>query len=262
MRVESFPASRIWTKDIGRLSSSKHYVRALIEIDVTRARSEIAALKSQGAATVSLFSWFLACLARSAREFPEVHSLSFGRRRRVVFESVDISIIVEREHEGAKVPIPFVVRDADRMEPLQIQSLIQQTRMLPVDQRGLLSGAGQGGLLLAGVFLALPQWLRLIGWRLLLRRPDRFKTLMGTVMVSSLGGPGALRGWPIPTSIHPLSISLGSVVAKPAVDDGKVVVREFLPVTVAVDHDVVDGLPAVRFLARLSDLCGKGLSLA
>ncbi len=51
------------------------------------------------------------------------------------------------------------------------------------------------------------------------------------------------------------------VAERPAfAPDGGIERREYLSLTVSVDHDVVDGAPAARFIQRLNELieCGYG----
>ena len=54
---------------------------------------------------------------------------------------------------------------------------------------------------------------------------------------------------------------VGGIATKPAVVDGRVAPRELLQLTLALDHDVVDGAPAARFSRRLTDLIESGYSL-
>jgi pyruvate/2-oxoglutarate dehydrogenase complex dihydrolipoamide acyltransferase (E2) component len=49
--------------------------------------------------------------------------------------------------------------------------------------------------------------------------------------------------------VHPVCVALGSLGEKPALHDGQIVARTILNVTVLIDHDVVDGVPAARFVA-------------
>jgi hypothetical protein len=43
--------------------------------------------------------------------------------------------------------------------------------------------------------------------------------------------------------------------------DGRVVGREYLSLTISVDHEVVDGAPAARFTRRLNELIESGYGL-
>ena len=43
--------------------------------------------------------------------------------------------------------------------------------------------------------------------------------------------------------------------------DGQVEFREYLSMTISVDHDVIDGAPAIRFALRLKELIESGYGL-
>ncbi|MBP1761033.1 MAG: hypothetical protein H6Q64_575 [Firmicutes bacterium] len=84
---------------------------------------------------------------------------------------------------------------------------------------------------------------------------------MGSVMLTSVGMFSTFDGWVIPTSIHPLCFAVGTITKKPGVIDGEIAVREYLKMTVLIDHDVMDGAPAARFLSRLDELIQKAYGL-
>lgn len=85
---------------------------------------------------------------------------------------------------------------------------------------------------------------------------------MGTVMVTSLGMIGDVKGWFIPVSVHPLCFTIGSIEKKPGVVAGRIEIREHLYLTALVDHDVVDGAPAIRALTDLKKLVETGFGLS
>ena len=58
--------------------------------------------------------------------------------------------------------------------------------------------------------------------------------------------------------MHTLGLTLGGIVERPALEGGVLVNREVLPVTLASDHDIVDGAPLARFAARLRELVESG----
>jgi pyruvate/2-oxoglutarate dehydrogenase complex dihydrolipoamide acyltransferase (E2) component len=54
---------------------------------------------------------------------------------------------------------------------------------------------------------------------------------------------------------------VGGIARKPAVIEERVEPRDMLDLTVAFDHDVVDGGPAARFVKRLVELIESGYGL-
>ena len=48
---------------------------------------------------------------------------------------------------------------------------------------------------------------------------------------------------------------------KPGVVDGHIAIREYLSLTISLNHDLIDGAPAARFTERLKDLIENGYGL-
>jgi pyruvate/2-oxoglutarate dehydrogenase complex dihydrolipoamide acyltransferase (E2) component len=55
-------------------------------------------------------------------------------------------------------------------------------------------------------------------------------------------------------SLMSLEVIVGGMSQRPRVTDGRVTVRDVLDLTVAIDHNVVDGAPAARFAAEFREL--------
>jgi pyruvate/2-oxoglutarate dehydrogenase complex dihydrolipoamide acyltransferase (E2) component len=73
-------------------------------------------------------------------------------------------------------------------------------------------------------------------------------------------GEGA--GWGIPITSYTLALTVGGIATRPGYDaEGRIEPREYLSLTVSVDHDVVDGGPAARFVQRLKALLESGYGL-
>ena len=256
--IRAFPASRLFTIDIGRLAARKHYVQALLEIDVTKARTRIRGIKRAPGAKISFTSWFIACVGRALAEHGQVHALRKGRAGLVLFDDVDLSLLVEKEVDGVPVPLPLVIRAIDKKNIVEIYDEIERAKKA--------TGEGEGALVIGRrresgpvrLYALMPGFLRMLVWRLLLRNPFRIKRMMGTAVLTSVGMMGAADGWVVPTTIHPVCFALGSITRKGGEGKGKPAIREYLKMTILFDHDVVDGAPAARFTARLVELLEVG----
>ena len=209
---------------------------------------------------MSFTGWMIKCIAQAVSEDKQVQAYGKGRSRFVVFDDVDVSIVVEREVGGDRLPLPYVVRKANEKSFRQIHDEIRAAQMQKM------TGPVLGTERLPGilkVFQFLPSFLRRIGWWKFRRDPFLKKQIMGTVGVTSLGmfGKGS-TGWPINIGFYSLEFAIGGISEKPRVVDGKTETREYLSVTVMFDHNVIDGAPAARFTARLAKLVQDGFGLA
>jgi len=257
-----YPPSRRLTFDVGRIGRTKHHVQALLEVDVTEARRRIRESRRSGA-KVSFTAWLIKSVADCVARHPAVAGFNdSGRNRVLAFEDVDVSIVVEKAVEGARVPLPLVIRGANRKALEAIREEIEAAKsQAVVDERGWVLGAARGTTGLRW-FVRLPQWLRLTLMRaLVLRDPRRARDLMGTVMLTTAGMVGHARGWIVPFGMHPLCLALGSINEQPAVREGRVEPREVLHLTALIDHDVIDGVPAARFVDDLVERLEAGVGL-
>jgi hypothetical protein len=201
-------------------------------------------------------------LADSVAQHPPVNGIRKGRDAVYVFHSVNIATVVEKMVDGVAVPLPLNVLGANTKTVLEINDELRSAITQTVSNEGsLVLGKGENKLLMR-LALALPQWLRLfIMRRFILENPQRMQQMMGTVMVTSLGNVGHLSGWILPSSMHPLSIAIGSINKKPAIYEGEIQKRSILHLTVAVDHNIIDGIPAMRFMDELVSKLEKGVGL-
>ncbi len=83
---------------------------------------------------------------------------------------------------------------------------------------------------------------------------------MGTVMITLVGMLGRINGWVGP-SVFVRCFAVVSIVKKPGVIEKNIEIREYLYMTVLVDHDVIDGAPAVRARSKLTKLVEGGFGL-
>ncbi len=247
----NYPPVRQFTSDTGRISRNKHYVRTLIEVDVTDALIKLKQLRSPGR-KVSFLAWFIKTLGDTVVCHPPVNGIHQGRNSVVVFKDANISTVVEKTVEGVPVPLPLVLREVNQKTCDQINDEIQNAVNQAVMVRGSLVLGGEANNRWLDLAAALPQPLRLWAMRaFILNNPHRMQQMIGTVMVTSLGTVGRATAWIIPTSMHPLSIGIGSLNRKPVLRSGEVVNRDILHLTIALDHDVVDGMHAFRFVSDL-----------
>ncbi|MEN6410328.1 MAG: 2-oxo acid dehydrogenase subunit E2 [Anaerolineaceae bacterium] len=261
-REVSYPSSRQLTFDVGKIGREKHHVRALLEVDVTDAWRIVRESRGTGN-KISFTAWLLKVIADCVALHPQVAGFNRARRNRVlVFEDVDVSIVVEKEVNGARVPLPYVIRKADQKTLAQIQEEIEAAKAQSVDGDGNYVLGEEKGALGLKLFTHLPQWLRLVLFRaFVLGDPRRVKSMMGNVMVTTVGMVGHTQGWIIPSTMHTLCLAFGSLNEQPAVHRGEIEKRRILHLTVLIDHDVVDGMPAARFIDDLVVKLESGFDL-
>lgn len=227
-----------------RLVEGGHNTFALLEFDVTGLRAALRARRREGSGG-SLFAFFVKAIAASLARYPAFNAM-VDRRRTTIFSGVDVNVPIELPGAGANKS--YVIRDADTKSLKAIHDEIEAARTRRGDALGFV-----GSERAARVLAALPAWLVLPFFRLLLRDHGRVRRLSGTVFVTSVAMSEGLTGFILPYIGGPKasSFAVGGTVKKPAVVGGAVEIREFISFTAAFNHDLIDGAPAARFIAEL-----------
>lgn len=248
--IKSYPKSRLATFDVGRLGAKKHHIAGLLEIDVTLARKKISEGIKTGA-KISFTSWFLKVVAETIAEDKTVHAVNRRKNTQILFDEVDVSLPLEKVVDGVRVPLVTVIRNVNNKSVQEIYSDIKEAKNKDVQFEKDYVLEKRKGNKLNKLFFNLPQWLRLIVWKILMKKPSMMKKNMGTVIVTGIGITGNASGWILPRSIHNLCFGIGAINKKPWVYKNKIEIREILHLTVLFDHDVIDGAPAAKFTSKL-----------
>lgn len=263
-QIINYPVSRLATADVGRFGLKKHYMFGLFEVDVTAARGHLRRLRRQGQ-EVSFTAWMIKTIGDCVACNPLVHALRWKRNRLVAFDDVDIAIPIEHLVNGTAVPLPLLIRQTNLRTADDIHREIQEAIEKPVsDERDFILSRHAFSKASLRMYYSVPQSIRLFIWGRLFANPFRARRHSGTVIVTTVNAIGGSSGWILPTrNIHNLALSFGSISRKPWVVDGELAVREILNLTVAFNHDVIDGVPARQFiqdLVKRIEACGAEIN--
>ncbi len=262
--IVPFPPLQHQIIDWLKINGRRHTMYGLIEVDITETRRAIRAHRARTRAPLSLTAFLISCLARAVDENRAVQAYRLRRRRLVLFSAVDVAIMVEREMEDGKMPVPYVIREANTKSPGQIQQEIRAAQEAPPETVAVGSlPSWLQPLLVRGLsaWLLLPAAPRRAVWAWALRNPYRRKRMTGTVGLTAVGMFGRGTGWGLSPTSHTLALIIGGVTRRPAMVGQRIEEREYLCLTLTFDHDVVDGAPAARFFRRLTELIESGAGL-
>lgn len=251
--IEPIPKMRRFALDAGYLGRRRHIIHGLIEVDVTEARRRIRAHKEKTGESLSFTAFIITCLGRAVEASQHLHAYRDWRNRLVIFDDVNINTMIEVEMDGKKVPMPHILKAVNRRAYRDINDEIRSAQAKPdqtIESRFM------------RWFLLLPAFLRRTFYWIVMRMPHLFRQYSSSVMVTAVGMFGRGGGWGIPMPNFTLTVTLGGIVEKPGVVKGKIEIREYLDMTISIDHDIVDGAPAARFVNRLRALIESGYGLA
>jgi hypothetical protein len=257
--VVDLPPGRRVMLNMLDLSEPKHSMYGLLEVDVTVARQFIEEHRACTDETLSFTGFLTLCLARAVDENKAVQAYLKGRKQLVLFDDVDVGVMIEHKVGEKRALMGHVIRGANRKTYREIHDEIRSVQSAPLPpNRGL-----PPWFRTAMLFPWPLSWLFKVSMRMIGRHDPTIVTSMGgTVSITAVGmfGEGH-SGWGIYPATEVLSLVVGSIAWKPAVVEGRVEPREILHLTVVFDHEVIDGAPAARFTRRLVELIESGYGL-
>ena len=250
------PFSKIRQPVVDSLAWAKRMsaVHSLLEVDVTETRKLVRDYRKKIGSPLSFTSFLTFCLARAVDENKTVQAYRSGSKL-IIYDAVDISVLIEREISNEKAPVfPHVIKAANQKSLLEIHNEIRAAQGEDKDLSRMSPWINR--------YSYLPGFIRAILWRIWLGSPTWRKRLTGTVGISAVGMFGKGTGWGIPIPTYNLSITVGGISEKPGVINGEVKIREYCCITASFNHDIIDGAPAARFLQRFRELVESGYGLS
>ena len=245
-----FSPQRQVVVDSLEIGARRHIVHGLVEVDVTNARRAIREHQAKTGETLSFTAFIAMCVARAVDANKLVHAYRDWRNRLILFDDVDVVVMIEPQVDRGAVP--HIIRAANKKTWRAIHDEIRAVQSQPA------KSAQESGAL-ARLGWIVPSFVRKFFIRLFMKNPRWMKNFGGTVVITSFGMFARGGGWGLGMlPMHTLGIALGGIAEKPGVVDGHIEIREYLDLTVSVDHDIVDGAPAARFARRLVELIENG----
>ena len=187
---------------------------------------------------LSFTAFIINCLGEAINQHKELHAYRNWRGQLVIFEDVNIVTMIEVSMDGRKVPMPYVLKAVNKKTYLEVHQEIRTVQTRPMKSDGAQ---------FMRWFLILPWIIRRPFYWVVMRVPHWFREHSSSVLVTAVGMFSRGASWGITMPSNTLTVAIGSIAEKPGVVDGRIAIREYLHLTVSVDHDIVDGAPIARF---------------
>jgi len=246
---------------LGNEGKKKRAVHGLIEVDVTKALKLIKEHSNKKKVKISFTGWIVKCVAKTLTEHKELNAYRLGRNKIVYFDDVDVSIVIERKVGDEYKPLPYIIRKANEKSILEITEEIRKVQKQSVE-----NGSSTVGIQLSRLerfILSAPNFVKKLMMLFLRYRGKLKKKHMGTVGVTAIGMKGKFPGWGVPIGgFVSLIFAIGGIDKKPGVVNDKIEIRNYLHVTLTVDHDLIDGSPLARLVSTFIDLIEDAYGLS
>lgn len=225
--VEHLPLSGIRKAVANQMSLSVYtapHVSLMINVDaenLVQLRAilkEAAAQDPDGSAKLTFMPFFVKAVAKALKEerFKLLNStLNSANNEILIKKYYNIGMAADTE-KGLVVP---VIKNADQLSLFEIAR--QVNSLGDKARKGLLKGEEMQG---------------------------------GSFTITNFGSAGIEMGTPVINYPEVAILGLGMMQKKLVIVDGKIIEHKFFPLSLSIDHRVIDGAPAGYFLSRLKEL--------
>jgi len=236
-------------------NSRPHVNYGIGTVDITAAEARRHTLQRETRRALSFHAWTMHCLARAAMEHPTL--LTYRHRKDLVtFKTVDLCTVIERRlPNGVRIPVGWTLRGAESL------SLFDTNEALRQAMKG--TGDDDATTRQRRKLLRLPGFIRRWVMRRIFNNPHLLRRYYGNLGLTNLQFPGMNSSFtPLPPSVCTLTIGIGTIARDVVVDaQGAPRERATLHMALAIDHAVVDGIPAAAFLHRFHELLSAATGL-
>lgn len=243
-----WPSYRNDIVDFLDIDNRRNHAQAMFEVDITKLNEQIAKRPERMYSVTFQLAHVLYCYARAIQEHPEMQSRLY-KKKLYLFDDVDISMIFEKTApNGMKVPVPYVFRSAQKKTYTEILNELQWAN--EAEMHEIYKSKKSTWL------RKLPKFLRMYLLKKTLSNPLKWKENLGTVAFTTLGMIiRNRRMYPVPIGPYSCMLAAGSSYHEKV--DGKSVSKWCMVLN--LDHNIIDGAPAVRFGKTFMALVEKGL---
>lgn len=223
----------------------KHIMYGLVEADVTVPRKLIRDHAERTGEKLSFTAYVTVCVAAAVREVPQVNAFRRGHSL-VYLDEVIVEVLLERTIDGQPAVGYLPIRHADAKSLRQVHAEIRAGQTARHE-----TIAGERWLRRVPAWASRP----LMWW---MRRSARWALRLGVVGVNNIGMGTNVAGWGLSPGAGTLGVTIGGISRRAHWVDGEPAEQEVAHLTLAYDHDVINGAPAARFTARLLELLASG----
>lgn len=229
--------------------NKKNAIHCLAETDVSVPRKLRQDHFEKTGKKLSFTAYIVRCFAETIKDFPEMNAFIRGRNL-ILLHDINISVLIEREIDGAKVPEPVGIKNADQKTVAEIHHEIRKAQQNQENKLGSLSGTA---------------WINMIPatfFRMFIRLAEsniKMAKRYGKLAVTAVGMHAGQSNWFIPHGTATAMLTIGSLTRKTVLNpEGTPEARDILNMTVSFDHEIIDGAPAARFIRKFENILSGG----
>ncbi|MBN2155572.1 MAG: hypothetical protein JW776_05985 [Candidatus Lokiarchaeota archaeon] len=244
--------------DLYDIAPSTHSVYGVFEVDITDAFSIIQEFSDEDTMDGMLQGWIVKCFAKAVEDTKKVHAFRKRPHKLLIFDEVDIYIVIEKGKLKSYRVFPYIIRAANYKSVDEIQAEILTATDSNVENSIQKKFRNKS---FFSFFYALPISFRRLFFLRYRMNPLYCKKKAGTIGITGKDLFGKIRLNPLTVGMHTIDFALGGTMKKLDEVNGAVGLRDVLRISVLFNQKIVSGTVVNRFISRLTDLMKQKFSL-
>ncbi len=229
---------RILMQDISNIGLKTPSVFSFWELDITDIRQKVRELEKKNGVKISLTIYLLYCFIQTINQQKHTQGIKSWWNKKYVYNDIDLCIPIELSN---KTLDPKIIRRANYKSIFELRKEILNTKKNKKVKLAYWQKC----------FLYFPGFLKKIGYSIVLSTPLFRKHIFGTAYFSSLYLRSSVSISYQPIPLHPIGMLLGSIEKREVIENGKISIREIMPITNSMDHRINDGVCVHHFVNSL-----------
>jgi pyruvate/2-oxoglutarate dehydrogenase complex dihydrolipoamide acyltransferase (E2) component len=243
--ITRFPSERIHTYYFLQFARRFSPVYLSTEVDMSEIVESRQSLAHEYGRRISYISFIVEQAARTLAAFPQANAaVRHGLFPKVAyFKEVHAKFTIDKRINRTRAVVPGVIEHADKASLEEIQDRIEYYRDRAFEDLPELNGIRK--------LQALPRLFAQRVFNALVSNLSRRGRVQGTFSITSLGHAPIHAFFPVITST--ICFGVGRVEPRPAVVNGKLVIRPTMTLSMAFDHAAIDGGTAADLLSDVKN---------
>jgi len=228
--------------DAVRLGKGSNHIHALVELDITNARSYLKSHRQGGGQSPSLTAYIMRASLLALNDNKSLHGIRDIRGGTRVYDEIDVFFPFETITHKPPQLRSTIIRNTLAKTMGDIDLTIERAQ----NQKEVNISAIQR------FFLRMPALLKAPFYYFWKRIPSIRKSYFGTVYISSILNLSInRRSWGIPLPMHSFGIFIGGASQRLVKTSELLENRDMVQITISADHRVSNGGDIARFVRRL-----------
>lgn len=193
--------------------------------------------------SISYISYIILAISKAIENFPEVNTSVVGRwsPKQISYNQICAKFTIDKQVDNQRIVVSSVIPNANKESIHKIQEYIDQMKKISFQEEKSFEPVRK--------LQSLPVWLgRLIYKRILKKSDKRLKT-QGSFTVTSLGHIPVQQFFPITSNTT--CFGVGAIMDKAIIENGSIVIKPMMPLSMTFDHRAIDGAVAAEFLHKV-----------